>query len=128
MSGHSASDADRQAVEAAGDYLNRALRMLAERCNLETSLERDPAGFAVQFAPVLAALIEAQARDFQSWVFSERLQSLDESLLSGLADLGGHWEEMNTGTCRACERKARRSRWGAGVATADPSAGGGNGG
>ncbi len=109
--GISASDAERQAAESAENYLNRALRMLAGRCGLETTLERDPAGFAVQLAPVLAALVETQARESQSRALSDRLKSLDESLLSGLADLGGHWEEMNAKTCRECERKARRASY-----------------
>ena len=93
--GFTASDAERQTADSAANYMNRALRMLAERLALEKSLERDPAAFAVQFAPLLSALIEAQAREYQSWVFSDRLQSLDESLLSGLDDLAEHWEEMN---------------------------------
>jgi hypothetical protein len=105
--GFTASDAERQAADSAANYMNRALRMIAERLALEKSMERDPAAFAVQFAPLVAALIEAQAREFQSWVFLDRLQSLDESLLSGLADLAEHWEEMNAGTCRSCARKAR---------------------
>jgi len=89
--------------------MNRALQIVAERFSLEQSLERDPAAFAIQFAPLLSSLIEAQAREYQSWVFSERLDSLDESLLSGLADLAGHWEEMNAGTCRKCMREGRRA-------------------
>jgi hypothetical protein len=127
------TDAERQTALTAANYLNRALRMLAERCNLETSLERDPAGFAVQFSPMLAALIGVQSREFQSWVifdrlenladthgravedlanvFSDRLKSLDESLLSGLSDLAEHWEEMNAKSCRECERKARRASY-----------------
>jgi len=135
--GFTASDAERQTADSASNYMNRALRMLAERLALEKSLERDPAAFAVQFAPLLSALIQTQAREYQSWVFYERLEfladasergfsdlasvfdkrleSLDESLLSGLADLAEHWEEMNAGTCRTCaqkdgaaHRKARR--------------------
>lgn len=147
MSGLSATDAERQTADSATNYLNRALRMLAERCNLETPLERDPAGFAVQFAPVLAALIGVQSREFQSWVifdrlenladthgravedlanvFSDRLKSLDESLLSGLSDLAEHWGEMNAGTCRTCESKAGRERYQARAAGGE---GGGNGG
>ena len=103
--GFTASDAERQTADSAANYLIRALRMLAERLGLEKSLERDPAAFAVQFAPLVSAVIEAQAREYQSRVLSERLQSLDESLLSGLADLAAHWEEMNAGTCRTCARK-----------------------
>jgi hypothetical protein len=126
--GFTASDAERQAADSAANYINRALRLLAERLGLEKSLERDPAGFAIQFAPLLSALIEAQAREYQSWVFyerlgeiadasrgalgdlanvlSDRLESLDDSALSGLSDIAGHLEESNAGTCRACVRKA----------------------
>lgn len=129
----SPTEAERQAGDAASNYLCRALRMLAERFSLEKSLERDPAAFAVQFAPLLSALIEAQAREYQSWMFSERLESLagasergfsdlasmfdrrleslNETLLSGLSDLAEHWEEMNEGTCRSCARKAGAAYW-----------------
>ena len=128
--GFTASDAERQTGDSASNYLCRSLRLLAERFGLEKSLANDPAAFAVKFAPLVAAMIEAQAREYQSWVISEglesladagerglsdlagvfdkRLESLDESLLSGLSDLAGHWEEMNAGTCRSCARKARR--------------------
>jgi len=131
--GFTASDAERQTGDSASNYLCRSLRLLAERFGLEKSLERDPAGFAVQFAPLVAALIEAQAREYQSWViyerleslanaserglsdlagvFDKRLESLDESLLSGLSDLAEHWGEMNAGTCRSCARKAGAALW-----------------
>lgn len=126
--GFTPSDAERQAADAASNYLCRALRLIADRFDLEKSLERDPAGFAVQFVPLLSALIEVQAREYQSWVlyerlgevadasrealgdlanvFSERLKSLNESALSGLADIAEHLEESNAGTCRACAQKA----------------------
>ena len=129
--GFTATDAERQTALSAENYLNRALRMLAERLGWEKLLENDPAGFATRFAPLLAALIEAQAREYQSWVFyerlgeiadasrdalgdlanvlSERLESLDDSALSGLSDIAGHLEEGNAGTCRSCCTKARRA-------------------
>ncbi len=69
---------ERQTADSAANYLNRALRMLAERLALEKSLERDPAAFAVQFAPLLSPLIETQAREYQSWVFYERLGEIGE--------------------------------------------------
>jgi hypothetical protein len=125
--GLTASDAERQTADSAANYMNRSLRMVAERFSLDKSLERDPAAFATQFAPLLSALIEAQAREYQSWVFSqglesladasrggledlanvfsERLKSLDESLLSGLADIAENLEEGNAQICRACARK-----------------------
>ena len=125
------TDAERQAGEAAENHLNRALRMLAERLGWEKLLENDPAGFAVRFAPLLSALIEAQAREYQSWVLyerlgevadasrdalgdlanviSERLDSLDDSALSGLADIAEHIEEGNAGICRSCNTKAGRA-------------------
>jgi hypothetical protein len=131
--GFTASDAERQTADSASNYLCRSLRLLAERFGLEKSLERDPAAFAVQFAPLVAAMIEAQAREYQSWViyerleslanaserglsdlagvFDKRLESLDESLLSGLADLAEHWGEMNAGTCRSCAREAGAAHW-----------------
>lgn len=90
-----ASDADRQAGEAAAGYLNRALRMTAERFDLEKSLERDPAAFAVQFAGLLAALVETQAREYQSWVFFDRMGNLDDALFHGLGTLAARWEDQN---------------------------------
>ncbi len=129
--GFTPGDADRQAGEAANGYFCRALHLIADRFGLEKSLERDPAAFAVQFAPLLSVLIEAQAREYQSWVFyerlgeiadasrdalgdlanvlSERLESLDDSALSGLSDIAGHLEEGNAGTCRSCNTKAGRA-------------------
>lgn len=107
--GFTASDAERQTADSAANYMNRSLRMVAERFSLDKSLERDPAAFAIQFAPLISSLIEVQAREYQSWVFSERLKSIDESLLSGLADLAEHWEEMNAGSCRKCAREGRRA-------------------
>lgn len=117
MSGLSATDAERQTALSAENYLNRALRMLAGRCGLETTLERDPAGFAGQFAPLLAALVEAQAREFQSWtqsqgletlaethgrvvgdlanILSDRLKGVDDSLFLGLGTLAERWEDQN---------------------------------
>jgi len=131
--GFTASDAERQAAKSAENYLDRALWMIAERFSLEKFLARDPVGFANQFAPLLSTLIEAQAREFQSWatleglgslanaserglsdlagVLDRRLQSLDVSLLSALSDLAGHWEEMNAGTCRSCAIKADAAHW-----------------
>ena len=66
--GFTAEDAERQAGDAAANYFNRALRIIAGRFGLEKSLERDPAGFALQFAPLLPALIEAQSREYLAWV------------------------------------------------------------
>ena len=108
--GFTAEDAERQAGEAAARYLGNALRTIAGPFGLEKSLERDPAGFAVQFAPLLSALIEAQAREYQSWVFYDRLQSLDESLLSGLADIAGQLADRNAGLCRNCTRERRGAK------------------
>lgn len=87
--GFTASDAERQTADSATNYMNRALRMLAERLALEKSLERAPAAFAVQFAPLLSALIEAQAREYQSWVFFDRLETLVDANERGLSDLAG---------------------------------------
>ncbi len=81
------TDAERQAGEAAENHLNRALRMLAERLGWEKLLENDPAGFAVRFAPLLSALIEAQAREYQSWVFYERLGEVADASRDALGDL-----------------------------------------
>ena len=85
--GFMASDAERQTADSATNYMNCALRMLAERLALEKSLERDPAAFAIQFAPLVSALIEAQAREYQSRVLFDRLGVLDESVVAGLAML-----------------------------------------
>lgn len=125
------TDAERQTALSAENYLNRALRMLAERLGWEKLLEKDPAGFAVQFAPLLSALIEAQASEYQSWVLYERLrevadasrdalgdlanvlsgrlESLNDYVFSGFSDIAAHLEEGNIGTCRACVLKARNA-------------------
>lgn len=120
--GFSASDTEQQTPDSAVNYLNRALLLLADRFNLGESLERDPAAFAVQFAPLLSALIETQAREYQSRVFSDRMKSLEfalekqladligtlptfESLLADLPELVGYWEEMKAETGCACARK-----------------------
>ena len=71
--GFSANDAELQARDAAINYLNRASRMTAGRLGLEKSMERDPAAFAVQFAPLLSALVEAQSREYLAWVLHARL-------------------------------------------------------
>lgn len=85
--GFSASDAERQAAESAENYLNRALRILAERLGWGRLLEADPAGFATRFAPLLAALIEAQAREFQSWTLSQGLEAIAETHGRAVEDL-----------------------------------------
>lgn len=88
-SSFSASDAERQAADSAANYLNRALRILAERLYFEKVLERDPVGFADRFAPLLAALIEAQARECQSWVLFDRLGALESTMQAAIDDLSG---------------------------------------
>lgn len=115
--GFSASDAERQAAESAENYLNRAMRMLASRCQFERMLESEPATFAENFGPILAALIEAQAREFQSWtlaqgleslaathgravddlaaVLNDRLKGIDDSLFVGMGQLAARWEDEN---------------------------------
>ena len=85
--GFSASDAERQAAESAENYLNRALRILAERLGWGRLLEADPAGFAAKFAPLLAAMIEAQAREFQSWTLSQGLEAIAETHGRAVEDL-----------------------------------------
>ena len=82
------TDAERQTALSAENYLKRALRMLAERLGREKLLQNDPAGFAVQFAPLLSALIEAQAREYRSWVLYERLESLADANRTALEELG----------------------------------------
>jgi hypothetical protein len=51
--GFTASDAERQAADSAANYLNRALRIVAERLYFEKVLERDPVGFADASPPCL---------------------------------------------------------------------------
>jgi hypothetical protein len=87
--GFTASDAERQAADSAANYLNRALRIVAERLYFEKVLERDPVGFAERFAPLLVALIEVQAREYQSWVLFERLGALNGTLQAASDDLAG---------------------------------------
>jgi hypothetical protein len=105
--GFKKSDVAQQTLESASSYLCQSLRLLAERFGLEKSLTNDPAAFAVQFAPLVSALIEAQAREYQSMV----LNSIDGSLLSGLADIAGQMEDRNAATCRSCARKAGAAHW-----------------
>jgi hypothetical protein len=83
----SASDAERQAADSAEAYLNNALRILAERLGWGRLLEADPAGFAARFAPLLAVMIEVQAREYQSWVLFDRPGAADETLLSCMRDM-----------------------------------------
>jgi hypothetical protein len=85
--GFTASDAERQTADSAANYLNRALRMLAERLGWGRLLEADPAGFATRFAPLLTALIEAQAREFQSWTLSQGLEAIAETHGRAVEDL-----------------------------------------
>ena len=95
--GFTASDAERQTADSATNYLNRALRILAERLAWKPLLERDPAAFAIQFAPLLSALIEAQAREYQSWVFFDRLEALANASERGLSELSGVlYEKLET--------------------------------
>ena len=91
--GFTASDAERQTADSAANYMNRALRMTADRLGLEKSLEKDPAAFAIQFAPLLSALIEVQAREYQSWVFYDRLELLADANERGLSDLAGVFDK-----------------------------------
>jgi hypothetical protein len=91
--GFTATDAERQTALSAENYLNRALRMLAERLGWEKLLENDPAGFATRFAPLLAALIEAQAREYQSWVFYDRLGGIADANRAALEELGKYIAE-----------------------------------
>ena len=81
-------DAEYYAARAVGDYFNNALRTIAARCGLEKSLERDPAAFAIQFAPLLSAMIEAEAREYTDWVFSDRLEALADASREALGELG----------------------------------------
>jgi len=85
--GFTAEDAEQQAGDAAANYLNRALRIIAGRFGLERSLERDPAGFALQFAPLLPALIEAQSREYLAWVLHAGLGEIAEPLASASREL-----------------------------------------
>lgn len=85
--GFTPEDAERQAGRAASAYLNQALATIAGRFGLEKSLERDPVAFAVQFAPLLSALIEAQAREYQSWVLYARLGEIAEPLACASREL-----------------------------------------
>ena len=93
--GFTADDADRQAADSAALYLGRALHMTAARLGLEKTLERDPAGFADKFAPLVSALITAQASEYQSWVFLSRLGALDASLFSCLGEIAERLGDAN---------------------------------
>lgn len=86
--GFTADDAERQAGFAATRYLSYGMRTLAECLALEKALQRDPAAFAVQYAPLLSALIEAQAREYQSWVHFNRLERIADAVRDGLEDVG----------------------------------------
>lgn len=97
--GFTASDAERQTADSAANYMKRALWMLAERLGLEKSLERDPAAFAVRFAPLLSALIEAQAREYTAWVLYARLGEIAEPLASASHELSA-WITRNEDKAR----------------------------
>ncbi len=86
--GFTADDAERQAGDAAANYLNHALRTIAGRFGLEKSLERDPGGFAKQFEGLLLALIGAQSREYMAWVLHAKLSEIAEPLVSASHDLG----------------------------------------
>lgn len=85
--GFAPEDAERQAGRAASTYLNQALATIAGRFGLEKSLQRDPAAFAIQFAPLLSALIEAQASEYLAWVLHARLGEIAEPLASASHEL-----------------------------------------
>ena len=85
--GFTADDAERQAGDAAANYLNHALRTIAGRFGLEKSLERDPAGFAKQFEGLLLALIGAQSREYMAWVLHAKLGEIAEPLASASREL-----------------------------------------
>lgn len=93
--GFTPEDAERQAGRAASAYLNQALRTIAGRFDLEKSLQRDPAGLAVQFAPLLAGLIDAQAREYQSWVLYARLGEIAEPLASASHELSAFFTRLD---------------------------------
>lgn len=102
--GFTADDAERQAAESAANYLNRALHMTAARLGLEKTLERDPAGFADKFAPLVSALIAAQTREYQSWVLSSRLGGLENALFclaAEAASLGWEIGQKGRDSCEA---------------------------
>ena len=93
--GFTADDAERQAAESAANYLSRALHMTAARLGLEKTLERDPAGFADKFAPLVSALIAAQTREYQSWVLFSRLGELERTLYHLLIEVSERVQEEN---------------------------------
>ena len=95
--GFTAEDAERQAGDAAANYFNRALRIIAGRFGLEKSFERDPAGFALQFAPLLPALIEAQSREYLAWVLHARLGEIAEPMASASRELSA-WITLTIGS------------------------------
>ena len=94
--GFTAEDAEWQAGDTAANYFNRALRIIAGRFGLEKSLERDPAGFALQFAPLLPALIEAQSREYLAWVLHTRLGEIAEPMASASRELSA-WITLTIG-------------------------------
>ena len=102
--GFTADDAERQPADSAALYLDRALHMTAERLGLEKTLERDQAGFADTFAPVVSALIAAQSREYQSWVLSSRVGELEHTLYYLLVEvslLGLEISQKGRDSCEA---------------------------
>lgn len=93
--GFTADDAERQAAESAARYLGRALHTTAARLGLEKTLERDPAGFADKFAPLVSALIAAQTREYQSWVLFSRLGELERTLHHLLIEVSERGQDAN---------------------------------
>ena len=102
-----ADDTKRQAADSAALYLDRALHMTAERLGLEKTLERDPAGFADTFAPVVSALIAAQSREYQSWVLSSRVGELEHTLYYLLVEVSLLGQEISQKGRDSCEAE----RW-----------------
>lgn len=87
-------DAEQKTALSVENLLNRALRMLAERLHWEKVLEADPAGFATRFAPLLAALVEAQAREYQIRLLGDRRATLADAAQEGLEELGDRAEML----------------------------------
>jgi len=86
--GFTANDAERQAAESSGNYLNRALLIVAEQCGRMTTYRQNPAAIAAEFSAVVCALIEAQSREYLAWVLSSGLSEIASPLAASSHDLG----------------------------------------
>ena len=85
MTSLSPTEAERQAADSASNYAARALRIVAEHCGRMTTYRQDPGAVAREFPALVAALIEAQSREYMAWALCSRLGEI-----AGPMESAGH--------------------------------------